>query len=143
MNKKEIYQEGQKFQIGDICKIVHTNNTFRYPPLEDKDDNYVGLYVIILGSYWQICGSPYELHYADGSMSKYKNTSDYQVIAPYCLNKTKCKKLDGGYEYYGIQSGSKEMRWAWVDEGQMEFVRHWNEDEYDVYIKEVDKVIKE
>lgn len=54
MNKKLPYEDRQKFQIGDICKIVHTDNGLRFPKITDEKDINYGRECIILHTYSQV-----------------------------------------------------------------------------------------
>ena len=45
MSYKLPYDKRQTYQIGDICRIVHADNTFTYPPIKDKETKGYNLLV--------------------------------------------------------------------------------------------------
>ena len=142
INKNKIipYDKKQKFQIGDICKIIHTDNTFRYPKLKDEDDWKVGLYVIITGSYWQLYGSNCFYIVTENEngfeFEPLKNLSDYSVIVPRNLN-PQCYDKEGNWNYGGLWTyihKNDNFGWAWVNNCCLEFIRKPNEEELNIAI---------
>lgn len=108
------FDPSQTFQIGDVCRVIHTDNQLRYPPITDEEDPRVGLTVLIVGSYWQTCGC-------------YKNLTDYVVVAPMELNPDHYDER-GWYHDTELMYGG-EFAWSWVREFQMEFLRKPTDDE--------------
>lgn len=131
------YDERQKYQIGDICKIVRANNEFRYPPIKDEETSGYGLYVQIVGSYWQLCGCCFSLYDDNFNFVEWvKDMSKYHIIVPKHLN-PQCYNKKGEWEYKGSRCGSKEpFGWAWVAESQLDFVRHPTVEEKEFALKE-------
>ena len=122
----------QKFKIGDICKIVRADNTFRYPKIKDEEEIGFGCYVMIIGSYGQI--------FPDICSS---NTSCYSVYLPKHLNAhIYDKSLFPNQNYadfdcyipgFGYCNG--EFAWAWVSEHCMDFICHPSELDIDALKK--------
>ena len=110
----------QKFQIGDICKIVRADNSFRYPPLEDEETTGYGCLIVIMYSYAQCFPNIGP-----------RNTDDFSVCLPNWLNPHKFDKR--GY-FKGDFIAKNELEWAWVSEMQLEFVRKPTEEEIEKII---------
>lgn len=114
----------QKFEIGDICKIVRADNTFCYPEKKDCEATGYGLYVMIIGSYGQIFPN----------ISKY-NLNDYEVFVPKHLNPNVYDYKDGRYSCkipnFGECGGNtyEEFGWSWVKDFQMDFIKKPNEED--------------
>lgn len=100
----------QKFQIGDICRIVRADNSFCYPPKKDEDAEGYNCLVVIMYSYAQCFP---DINPAD--------TSSFEVYLPQWLNPQKYDKK--GWYHGKMWSCQGEMSWAWVHECQLEFVR--------------------
>jgi len=104
-------EQHQKFQIGDICKIVEKGNfasIIQYPPRE-LDDYKKDRECIILHTYSQVYWG--------------SNFDDYSV---YLLPR-------GKDEYTGSL--------AWVEENQLRFVRKPTEEEIKIVVKEDTKML--
>lgn len=131
------YDQRQKYQIGDICKIARSNNEFRYPPINDEETCGYGLYAQIVGSYWQLCGTFSYFCDKDGKFIDWnKNLVRYSIIIPKHINH-QCYNEKGEWEYNGSWSGSNEpFGWAWLDEKQFDFVRHPTKEEKEFALKE-------
>lgn len=110
----ELYEREQTFQIGDVCRIVHTDNTFRHPVISDEKAWEVGLTILVAGSYWQTCGCCRDL-------------KDYVVIVPAHLNPDRYDEKGCYHDQEKWYHG--EFSWAWVRESQMEFVRKPTDEE--------------
>lgn len=114
----------QRFQIGDVCRIVHTDSRWRYPPITDEEDPRVGVTVLIVGSYWQTCGLC-------------RNLTDYVVVAPIELNPERYDS-DGCYRDEELTYGG-EFAWSWIREFQLQFLRKPTDEElkkaYGYYVR--------
>ena len=67
------YDVNQKFQIGDIVKIVKTDC---YPPIKIGYEQYF----MITGSYWQCCGSRF-YYKPYNKWIPSKNLNEYRVLS--------------------------------------------------------------
>ena len=143
MKQKKIhklpYNKRQTYQIGDICRIVRANNEMRYPPIKDEETKGYGLLVQIVGSYWQRCEALYKRYYENNKFIGYgKNLVDYSIIVPKNLN-PQCYNSKGEWEYKGSRAGGgqRPLRWSWVNEIQLEFIRHPTEKEKRICIARI------
>lgn len=125
MNHKLPYDKRQTYQIGDICRIVHADNRFRYPPIKDEETDGYSLLIQIIGSYWQLCGSYGGVFDSENNFLGWaKNLVDYSIVIPKHLN-PQCYNSKGEWEYKGFWLNSQRpFGWAWVNEYQLEFIRH-------------------
>ncbi len=121
---KKVCNENQKFQIGDICKIVRADNSFCFPEKKDEETTGFGLQIMIVGSYGQIFPN----------MNEY-DLSSYEVYVPKHLNESVYFYKNGYYRCeipnFG-SGGGKEFRetgWAWVKNSQLDFVRKPNKED--------------
>ena len=144
MKHKLPYDERQTYQIGDICRIVRANNEMRYPPIKDEETEEYGLLVQIVGSYWQRCGSCGAFFDSDNNFLEWgKNLVDYSIIIPKHLN-PQCYNSKGEWEYKGCWSSSQRpFGWSWVDECQLEFIRHPTKEEEKFALQEYWQHIKD
>ena len=111
MKMKLPIEKHQKFQIGDICKIVEKGNfesIIQYPPSE-LEDYKKDRECIILHTYSQVYWG--------------RNFGDYSV---YLLPR-------GKDEYVGSL--------AWIEENQLRFVRKPTEKEIEIVIEEDNKML--
>lgn len=113
--------KNQKFQIGDICRIVRADNSLRYPPIKDKETEGYGCLVVIMHSYAQC------FPHMNPS-----NSGDLEVYLPQWLNP---QMYDGKGWYKGkAWSCQGEFSWSWVSESQLEFVRKPTDEEIEKII---------
>lgn len=144
MKHKLPYDERQTYQIGDICRIVRANNEMRYPPIKDEETEGYGLLVQIVGSYWQRCGTVSAWYDNDDNFLEWgKNLVDYSIIIPKHLN-PQCYNSKGEWEYKGCWSISQRpFGWSWINEYQLEFIRHPTKEEKNFALQEYWQHIKD